>query len=94
MRVLVACEFSGTVRRALRARGHDAWSCDLLPAEEIEGKLKDFKRRVRKTPMLISGATTKGVPEALKKLLEVIDTSRRGGRSADEPGVKTEEWRP
>ena len=34
MRVLVACEFSGTVREAFRARGHDAWSCDLLPAED------------------------------------------------------------
>ena len=67
---------------------------DLLAPEEIEAKLKDFKRRIRKTPMLISGATTKGVPEAMKKLLEVIDTSRRGGRSADEPGVETEEWRP
>jgi site-specific DNA-cytosine methylase len=34
MRVLVACEFSGVVRDAFRARGHDAWSCDLLPAED------------------------------------------------------------
>lgn len=34
MKVLVACEFSGTVRRAFRALGHDAWSCDLLPAED------------------------------------------------------------
>lgn len=33
MRVLVACEFSGIVRDAFRARGHDAWSCDLLPCE-------------------------------------------------------------
>ncbi len=33
-RVLVACEFSGVVRRAFRERGHDAWSCDLLPAED------------------------------------------------------------
>ena len=33
MRVLVACEYSGTVRDAFRARGHDAWSCDLLPTE-------------------------------------------------------------
>ncbi len=32
MRVLVACEFSGTVRDAFAVRGHDAWSCDLLPA--------------------------------------------------------------
>lgn len=33
MRVLVACEFSGVVRDAFRARGHDAVSCDLLPSE-------------------------------------------------------------
>ena len=33
MRVLVACEFSGVVRDAFRARGHDAWSCDLLPCD-------------------------------------------------------------
>lgn len=33
MRVLVACEFSGIVRDAFRARGHDAWSCDFLPCE-------------------------------------------------------------
>lgn len=33
MRILVACEFSGTVRDAFSSRGHDAWSCDLLPTE-------------------------------------------------------------
>ena len=33
VRVLVACEFSGTVRDAFARRGHDAWSCDLLPSE-------------------------------------------------------------
>lgn len=33
-RVLIACEFSGVVRRAFRERGHDAYSCDLLPAED------------------------------------------------------------
>lgn len=38
MRVLVACEFSGIVRRAFAARGHDAWSCDLLPAEDGSNK--------------------------------------------------------
>lgn len=47
MRVLVACEFSGTVRRAFAARGHDAWSCDLLPAEDrsnhhIVGDVRDI----------------------------------------------------
>lgn len=34
MNVLVACEFSGVVRRVFEARGHNAWSCDLLPAED------------------------------------------------------------
>ena len=33
MKVLVACEFSGIVREAFAKRGHDAWSCDLLPTE-------------------------------------------------------------
>ena len=33
MRILIACEFSGIVREAFKARGHDAWSCDLLPTE-------------------------------------------------------------
>lgn len=33
MKVLIACEFSGIVRDAFAARGHDAWSCDLLPTE-------------------------------------------------------------
>ncbi len=34
MRVLIACERSGIVRRAFRERGHDAWSCDLVPADD------------------------------------------------------------
>ena len=35
MRVLIACEFSGVVRDAFTARGHDAFSCDLLPADGL-----------------------------------------------------------
>jgi hypothetical protein len=47
VRVLIACEFSGIVRRAFSARGHDAWSCDLLPAEDgsnrhITGDARDI----------------------------------------------------
>lgn len=34
LRVLVACEFSGIVRDAFRARGHEAWSCDILRSEK------------------------------------------------------------
>ena len=33
MKILVACEYSGRVRDAFRAKGHDAWSCDLLPCD-------------------------------------------------------------
>jgi hypothetical protein len=36
MKVLIACEFSGIVREAFRAKGHDAWSCDLLPTETAD----------------------------------------------------------
>mgnify|MGYP001579140682 CR=1 FL=1 len=43
MKVLIGCEFSGIVRDAFKARGHDAWSCDLLPSERpgqhIQGDL-------------------------------------------------------
>lgn len=47
MRVLIACEFSGTVREAFRARGFDAWSCDLLPSDDgsyyhVKGDVRDL----------------------------------------------------
>ena len=46
MRVLVACEFSGVVREAFRARGHEAVSCDVLdteiPGEHYRGKVEDI----------------------------------------------------
>jgi hypothetical protein len=38
MRVLVACETSGMVRRAFASLGHDAWSCDLLPSDDRHNK--------------------------------------------------------
>lgn len=47
MRVLIACEFSGAVRNAFRALGHDAWSCDILPAED--GSLHHLQLDVRRT---------------------------------------------
>ena len=34
MRILIACEFSGTVRDAFASRGHDVWSCDLEPTDK------------------------------------------------------------
>lgn len=46
LKVLIGCEQSGVVRDAFRALGHDAWSCDLLPAEtpsnhHITGDVRD-----------------------------------------------------
>jgi len=45
MRVLIACEYSGVVRDAFLARGHDAMSCDLLPTEvpgpHYQGDVRD-----------------------------------------------------
>lgn len=47
---LVGCEYSGIVRRALADLGHDAWSCDLLPAEDgsnrhFVGDVRDYLGR-------------------------------------------------
>lgn len=46
MRVLIACEYSGIIRDAFKARGHDAWSCDLLPTERpgqhYQGDIRDM----------------------------------------------------
>ena len=44
MKVLIACEYSGTVRDAFIAAGHDAMSCDLLPAEgnHYQGDVRDI----------------------------------------------------
>lgn len=46
MKVLIACEYSGIVRDAFRARGHEAMSCDLLPSEapgpHYEGDIRNI----------------------------------------------------
>lgn len=34
IKILIACEFSGVVRTAFRNKGHEAWSCDLLPSDD------------------------------------------------------------
>ena len=49
MKILIACEFSGIVREAFKAKGHDAWSCDLLPSEikgqHIQGDVLEVLKR-------------------------------------------------
>lgn len=47
MKVLIGCEQSGVMRRAFAALGHEAWSCDFLPAEDgsnrhIRGDVRDY----------------------------------------------------
>lgn len=58
MKVLIACEFSGTVRRAFRERGDDAWSCDLLPADDaseyhIQGDAIEAATRIHGWDLMI-----------------------------------------
>lgn len=58
MKVLIACEFSGTVRRAFRERGHEAWSCDLLPADDaseyhIQGDAIEAATRIHGWDLMI-----------------------------------------
>lgn len=58
MRILVACEYSGTVRDAFRALGHDAMSCDLLPTEKpgphYQGGILDLLGRDSDWDMMIA----------------------------------------
>lgn len=47
MKILVACETSGVVRRAFQAKGHEVYSCDILKAEDetafhIQGDARDI----------------------------------------------------
>lgn len=58
MKVLVACEFSGVVRDAFAARGHEAWSCDLLPTESagnhVQGDVRELLQNGRVWDLLIA----------------------------------------
>lgn len=56
--VLIGCESSGQVRRAFRARGFNAWSCDLLPADDLdehhyEGDVRDALKAQRWHPFIV-----------------------------------------
>ena len=66
---------------------------DAISEEDLAAKLADFRKRVRKTPLLISGATGRGVDDAMKKLLTIMENAKALARK-DQPGVTSEEWRP
>jgi site-specific DNA-cytosine methylase len=56
MKVLIACEFSGTVRGTFRGRGHNAWSCDLLPSHgrHFQTNVLELLKNVRDWDMMIA----------------------------------------
>jgi GTPase len=94
-----------TVRRELKAYGAGLETkpelvalnkADLLSPEAMTETVANFHRRVRKTPLVLSGATGQGVREAMAKLLTDVDRQRRlraakEGR-ADQSG--SDEWHP
>jgi GTPase len=94
-----------TVRRELKAYGADLDrkteivalnKADLLSPEAMAETAANFRRRLRKTPLVMSGATGQGVREAMAKLLTEVDKRRpappgQDGR-ADHSGP--DEWHP
>lgn len=67
---------------------------DAVPEDELERKLADFKRRIRKTPIPMSGATGKNVDDVMKKLLKVISDARRAEKGETSDKIKIENWQP
>jgi GTPase len=95
-----------TVRRELKAYGAALETkpelialnkADLLSPEAMAETVATFRRRVRKTPLVMSGATGQGVREAMAKLLTEVDRQRRL-QSAEQPGdahpSEPEGWQP
>ncbi len=89
MKVLIACEFSGTVRNAFRRRGHFAVSCDLLPSEDdgphIQGDVTEVLRHGWDlmichppcTHLAVSGARHFAAKQASGVQAEALDFVRR-----------------
>lgn len=70
MRVLVGCEFSGVVREAFRARGHEAWSCDLLaPPDNSRAHIQSDLNFVLFYPNRVLGGMPRWMREAQWDLL-------------------------
>ena len=89
MRILIACEFSGVVREAFARRGHDAWSCDLLPTEIPGQHIQDdvLKHLDDGWDMMIAHPpcvylTARGRYRAAKQPCEVVISRVADARSA------------
>jgi GTP-binding protein len=93
-----------TVRQELKAYGAELETkpelvalnkADLLSPEAMSDMLANFRRRVRKTPLVMSGATGQGVREAMAKLLTDVDRQRQQQAAearAHQSG--SDEWHP
>lgn len=67
---------------------------DAISEKDLARKLADFKKRLKKTPILMSGATGKNVDDTMKRLLTVIQAHRKAEHAHDGPGIEVEAWRP
>ena len=97
------CEHAGkaykTVREELDAYGHGLVDkpevvvlnkADALAPEQLKEQVARLKRAAKKKPLVMSGVSHQGVPEALRALRAVIDEVRQ----AAEPAEPATEWRP
>jgi GTPase len=67
---------------------------DAVPADDLDKKIEIFKKKIKKTPLLLSAATQKNTDAAMYELFSVIKTGRIAARMPDPAGVTTEGWRP
>ena len=67
---------------------------DAISEKDLAKKLADFTKRVKKTPIVMSGATGKNVDATMKRLLTIIQKDRKASRHGDLEGIEVEDWRP
>ena len=72
---------------------------DALSEDEIKEKAAALKKACKKAPLLLSGATGKGVPETVRKLFQIVQDDRAAQRAAQVEAEKTPEekeegWTP
>jgi GTPase len=67
---------------------------DAVSDPELKKKLADFKKRLKKIPILISGATGRNVDDTMKRLLTIIQKDRKASHMEDLAGIEVEDWRP
>jgi GTP-binding protein len=67
---------------------------DAVAGDDLQLKLSAFKRKLRKTPILVSGATGKGVKEAMQRLLAVVQETRTMTAGGAEAQGTRDRWRP